>query len=154
MTEQSSANTQANNTQIALQRIYVKDLSFEAPNTPEMFKQNWSPEMNIELNSNAQALEDPALYEVVLSLTVTVKNQEKLAFLIEIKQAGIFMIKDANEEQMDHLLKSFCLQILYPYAREAVTDLASRGSFPQLLLAPIYFDGLYMQQKAEQQEKR
>ncbi len=152
MTEQTTQE-QMNSPEVNLQRIYIKDLSFEAPRTPAVFKEQWAPKMTFELNINPQSLEEDSLYEVVLSLSVhvnnTVNNEEKIAFLIEVKQAGIFSIKNAAAEQLDHILRSFCPQILYPYAREAVSDLAARGSFPQLLLAPIYFDGLYMKEKAD-----
>lgn len=147
---------QANGPEVNLQRIYIKDLSFEAPRTPVVFKEQWTPKMTFELNINPRPLEEESLYEVVLSLSVRVNNEinqeEKIAFLIEVKQAGIFSVKNAQPEQLDHILRSFCPQILYPYAREAVSDLAARGSFPQLLLAPIYFDGLYMKEKADREK--
>lgn len=147
---------QTNGPEVNLQRIYIKDLSFEAPRTPVVFKEQWTPKMMFELNINPRPLEEESLYEVVLSLSVRVNNEinqeEKIAFLIEVKQAGIFSVKNAQPEQLDHILRSFCPQILYPYAREAVSDLAARGSFPQLLLAPIYFDGLYMKEKADREK--
>lgn len=139
--------------EVNVQRIYVKDLSFEAPRTPEVFKEQWAPQMKFELNITSNPLQEEFLYEVVLDLVVHVKNHDNVAFLIDVKQAGIFSIKQADGEQLDHILRSFCPSILYPYAREAVSDLASRGSFPQLLLAPIYFDGLYMKEKADRAAK-
>lgn len=139
--------------EVNVQRIYVKDLSFEAPRTPEVFKEQWAPQMKFELNITSNPLQEESLYEVVLDLVVHVKNHDNAAFLIDVKQAGIFSIKQADGEQLDHILRSFCPSILYPYAREAVSDLASRGSFPQLLLAPIYFDGLYMKEKADRAAK-
>lgn len=156
MSEQQKVQEQMNGPEVNLQRIYIKDLSFEAPRTPVVFKEQWVPKMTFELNINPQPLEEDSLYEVVLSLSVhvnnTVNNEEKIAFFIEVKQAGIFTVKNAAPEQLDHILRSFCPQILYPYAREAVSDLAARGSFPQLLLAPIYFDGLYMKEKADREK--
>lgn len=149
MTEQE--NQQQNETQFMIQRIYVKDLSFETPNTPAVFQQQWEPELNLDLNTSTKQLE-PNVYEVVLSITATVQNQKAVAFLVEIKQAGIFTIQGAPDNQLDHLLNSFCPSILFPYAREAITSQVLHGSFPQLVLAPINFDALYMQQLAEKQK--
>lgn len=134
-----------------IQRIYVKDGSFEAPNTPDIFRQEWKPEVNVDLQTKTNRLED-TIYEVVLHLTVTVKMQDKTAFLVEVHQAGIFTLKGFPEEPLAHALGSMCPGILYPYAREAVSDLVMRGGFPQLLLAPVNFDALYFQH-LEQQRK-
>jgi preprotein translocase subunit SecB len=137
--------------QFLIQRVYMKDMSFEAPGTPDIFQQKWEPDLALDLQTSHKKLEED-VYEVVLHVTATVKNNNETAFLAEIKQAGIFTIKGAPGEQLDHLLGSFCPNILYPYAREAITSEVIRGSFPQLVLAPVNFDALYMQQK-EQQEK-
>ena len=152
MTEQNNNVAQANEqeTQFMIQRIYVKDLSYETPNTPAVFQQQWEPELNLELNTSHTQLEQ-GVYEVVLTVTATVANQKTTAFLVEIKQAGIFTIQGAPTNQLDHLLNSFCPNILFPYAREAITSQIIRGSFPQLVLAPINFDALYMQRLSEQQ---
>lgn len=136
--------------QFMIQRIYVKDLSFETPNTPAVFQQQWEPELNLDLNTNHTQLEE-GVYEVVLTVTATVTNNKTTAFLVEVKQAGIFTIQGAPSSQIDHLLGSFCPSILFPYAREAITSQVIRGSFPQLVLAPINFDALYMQQLQEKQ---
>lgn len=144
-------NEQANNeTQFMIQRIYVKDLSYEAPNTPAIFQQQWEPELSLDLNTTYTQLEEH-VYEVVLQVTTTVTNKNTTAFLVEVKQAGIFTIQSAQSNQLDHLLHSFCPNILYPYAREAISSQVIRGSFPQLVLAPINFDALYLQQQAEKQ---
>lgn len=137
-------------TQFMIQRIYVKDLSYETPNTPAVFQQKWEPELTLDLNTTHKLLE-PGVYEVILSVTATVSNQKATAFLVEVKQAGIFTIQGAPTNQLDHLLNSFCPNILFPYAREAITNQVIHGSFPQLVLAPINFDALYMQKLAEQQ---
>ncbi len=150
MSEQNNAAAQNDEAQFMIQRIYVKDLSYETPNTPAVFQQQWEPELNLELNTSNTELE-AHVYEVVLTLTATVKNQKTTAFLVEVKQAGIFTIQGAPQNQMDHLLNSFCPNILFPYAREAITSQVIRGSFPQLVLAPINFDALYMQQMADKQ---
>lgn len=151
MSEQQTpleANAEA---QFMIQRIYVKDSSFETPNTPAVFQQQWEPELSLELNTQHTKLEE-GVYEVVLTVTATVKNQNTIAFLSEVKQAGIFTIQGAATEQLDHLLGSFCPSILFPYARETVTTQAIHGSFPQLVLAPINFDALYLQQLEEKQK--
>jgi len=142
--------------QFAIQKIYTKDISFETPNSPAIFSEaKWEPEINVQLNSRAAQL-NPGLHEVVLTVTVTAKQGDKTAFLVEVQQAGIFQAEGIDEAQMGHLLGSFCPNILFPYAREAISDLVSRGGFPQLLLAPVNFDALYaqhlQQQQASQQE--
>jgi preprotein translocase subunit SecB len=138
----------AEETQFMIQRVYVKDLSFETNNTPAAFQQEWKPDLSLNIQIENKELE-PTVYEVVLSVTVTVKNQDATAFLVEVKQAGIFTISGAPDEQMGHLLGSFCPSLLFPYAREAITSEVVRGSFPQLVLAPINFDAIYMQQLEE-----
>jgi preprotein translocase subunit SecB len=145
VTEQTNAETQ-----FMIQRIYLKDASFEAPDTPKTFQQQWEPELSLNLNTQHTQLET-GVYEVVLTVTATVKNKDTIAFLAEVKQAGIFTIQGAVG-QVDQLLGSFCPNILFPYAREAITSNVIRGSFPQLVLAPINFDALYMQQVQERQK--
>jgi preprotein translocase subunit SecB len=151
MAEQANQEQQSNDTQFMIQRIYVKDLSYETPNTPAVFQQQWEPELTLDLNTTSTQLE-AGVYEVILTVTATVNNQKTVAFLVEVKQAGIFTIQGAPDNQLDHLLNSFCPSILFPYAREAITSQVIRGSFPQLVLAPINFDALYMQQLAEKQK--
>lgn len=146
-------NEQPKMPEVGIQRVYVKDLSFEAPHTPHVFKEIWTPQLNLELNIETKPLEEEFLYEVTLQVSIHVKNGDTQAFLVDVKQAGIFRVVGANPDQLDHILRSFCPQMLYPYAREVVSDLASRGSFPQLLLAPISFDNLYLQEKAARAEK-
>ncbi|PJD96021.1 MAG: protein-export chaperone SecB [Legionella sp.] len=149
MTEANTPNDMnANETQFMIQRIYLKDLSFETPNTPAVFQQQWEPELNLDINTSHNQLE-AGVYEVILHITATVANQKATAFLVEVKQAGIFTIQNAPANQLDHLLNSFCPNILFPYAREAITSQVIHGSFPQLVLAPINFDALYMQKLAE-----
>ena len=151
MNEQATQNQQNNETQFMIQRIYVKDLSYETPNTPAVFQQQWEPELNLDINTATVKLEE-TVYEVVLTVTATVSNQKTTAFLVEVKQAGIFTIQGAPDNQLEHLLNSFCPSILFPYAREAITSQVISGSFPQLVLAPVNFDALYMQQLAEKQK--
>jgi preprotein translocase subunit SecB len=150
MTDQATNEQQGVEAQFMIQRIYIKDSSFEAPNSPACFQQQWEPELTLDLNTQHTQLE-ANVFEVVLTVTATVKNQNAVAFLAEIKQAGIFTIQGAEGQQLGHLLGSFCPSILFPYAREAITGDVIRGSFPQLVLAPINFDALYMQQLQDKQ---
>jgi len=151
MTDQPNTAQSSEEAQFMIQRIYVKDLSYETPNTPAVFQQQWEPELNLDLNTTSTQLEN-GVFEVVLTVTATVANKKTTAFLVEVKQAGIFTIQGAETNQLDHLLNSFCPSILFPYAREAITSQVIRGSFPQLVLAPINFDALYMQQLQEKQK--
>jgi preprotein translocase subunit SecB len=150
MTNDTQTEQPVNETQFMIQRIYVKDLSFETKNTPAVFQQEWKPDLSLNLQIENKKLEADT-YEVVLTITTTVKNQNETAFLVEVKQAGIFTIAGAPEAQLAHLLGSFCPSLLFPYAREAITSEVVRGSFPQLVLAPINFDAIYMQQMEEKQ---
>ena len=147
MTEQTSngAAHDEQNPQFSLQRIYVRDLSFEAPKSPEIFRQEWSPSVAMDLNTRQKNL-DGDFYEVVLTLSVTVKNGEETAFIAEVQQAGIFLIKGLDAASMSHTLGAFCPNILFPYARETLDSLVVRGSFPALMLAPVNFDALYAQE--------
>ena len=151
MYEQIAPEQQASETQFMIQRIYIKNLSFETTNTPAVFQQQWEPELSLDLNTQHTQL-DESTYEVALTVTATVKNKTAVAFLIEVQQAGIFTIQGPAPEQLDHLLGSFCPSILFPYAREAITTEVIRGSFPQLVLAPINFDALYIQQMDEKKK--
>lgn len=145
MTDQKAndgAEQKGNQGQFSLQRIYIKDLSFESPGSPDTFRKEWKPEINLDLNSQNKKVQDN-IYEVVLSVTVTAKNDDGVAFLVEVQQAGLFQISGMPEAQLKQLLGAYCPNILFPYARETVSDVITRGSFPQLLLAPVNFDALY-----------
>lgn len=141
--------TNPNDQQFAIQRLYLKDLSVECPNSPEIFLDEWEPEMNLDLAVDGKKELSDGVREVVLTVTVTVKVKDKTAFLVEVKQAGIFTATGFPEDQMTHLLGSFCPNILYPYAREVVTDAVVKAGFPQLYLAPVNFDALLEQQQQE-----
>lgn len=127
-----------------IQRVYVKDISFECPNSPTIFKQEWAPEVSMDIDTKSTKLED-GVYEVVLSLTTTAKMGEDVAFLCEVQQAGIFSVGNLEGAQMAHCINAFCPNILFPYAREVVSSLVTRGTFPQLNLAPVNFDALFQQ---------
>lgn len=126
-----------------IQRIYTKDISFEAPNSPRIFQKNWEPEVKLDLDTASNKLAED-IYEVVLRVTVTATLENDTAFLCELQQAGIFTVSGIDEQQLAHCLGSYCPNILFPYARECVTSLVSRGTFPQLNLAPVNFDALFM----------
>ncbi|WP_027857958.1 protein-export chaperone SecB [Marinobacterium jannaschii] len=136
--------------QFAVQRIYVKDASLESPNAPEIFTKQWQPEINLDLNSRTQQLGENA-FEVVLTVTVTVKNEDETAFLVEVQQAGIFTIAGLEEMELRHTLGAFCPNILFPYARETIDTMVTKASFPPLMLAPVNFDALFAQQMAQQE---
>jgi preprotein translocase subunit SecB len=146
---QSSAT---DNQEFAIQRIYVKGLSFESPNTPEMFRQQWEPEVKIELHTESTTLAEN-VYEVSLQATVTASVKEKTGFLIEVTQAGIFTIAQFTDDQLKMMLGSYCPNILFPYVREVISDVINRASFPPFILAPINFDALYNRQLQEQTAK-
>lgn len=148
----SQENAQANGQQFAVQRIYVKDLSFEAPLGVNAFSQSWKPQVNQEINSKNQKVADNQ-YEVVLSLTITVKLEDQVAFLVEIQQAGLFAVAGLDDRQLTQVLNTMCLQILFPYARETVDSLVVKGSFPALMLPPINFDALFAQAVARSQQQ-
>lgn len=141
--QQNTEAAEAQGPQFSLQRIYVRDLSFEAPKSPAIFRQEWTPSVALDLNTRQKSLEGD-FHEVVLTLSVTVKNGEEVAFIAEVQQAGIFLIQGLDEASMSHTLGAFCPNILFPYARECITSLVSRGTFPQLNLAPVNFDALFM----------
>ncbi len=130
--------------QFSIQKIHVKDVSFEAPNSPQIFTEKWEPKVEFNLSSSAQALQED-LFETTLTVTVTIKVGDKTAYLIEVCQAGIFSISGLSEQEMGPMLGSFCPNLLFPYAREVVSDLVTKGGFPPMLLAPVNFDALYAQ---------
>lgn len=136
--------------QFAIQRIYVKDISFEAPNSPAIFRKEWTPEVKLDLDTRSEKLDD-ASFEVVLSLTVTTTIGTETAFLCEVQQAGIFTLPELPDAQMAHMIAAFCPNILFPYAREAISNLVNRGTFPQLNLSPVNFDALFAQYVQQRQ---
>ncbi|WP_162047351.1 protein-export chaperone SecB [Vibrio taketomensis] len=139
-----------------IQRIFLKDVSFEAPNSPEMFQKEWKPEVKLDLDTQSREL-GQGVYEVVLRLTTTVTNAEETAFLCEVQQGGIFTAENMEPGQLAHCLGAFCPNVLFPYARETISSLVMKGTFPQLNLAPVNFDALfmnYLQQQAQQGESQ
>lgn len=149
--EEASTNTQQE--QFGIQNLYVKDISFETPQSPQIFMEDWKPKMEYEISTNINNLEEN-VFEVVLNITVTVKVEEKTAFLVEVHQAGIFVVSGFAQDQLIYMLNTYCPTILYPYAREMISNLVTRGGFQPLLLAPINFEALYAEQQQQQQQSQ
>lgn len=136
-----------------VQRIYLKDLSFESPGSPAVFTKEFKPEANVELHTGHRKLAED-VYEVEVNITLTVKSGEDVAYLAEVKEAGIFTLKGYEQEQLGPLLGAYCPNMLYPFIREVVSDVVVKGGFPQQLLSPINFDALYAQHLQEQAAKQ
>ena len=132
----------------AIEKLYVKDASLEIPNAPQIFTDRTPPQVSVELGNSAQKL-DEGIYEVAIKVTVTSKIGDKVAFLVEATQAGIFGIRNVPDDNMEMILAITCPNILFPYARETVSDLVTRAGFAPVLLNPINFEALYMQQKEQ-----
>lgn len=147
MAEQNNAAEK----QFSIQKIYTKDISFETPNSPVVFTQKWEPTVDFNLGTNVLPLEN-SMYEVALNVTITVKNGDTTAYLVEVVQAGIFALAGFTPEELGPMLGSFCPNILFPYARETISDLVTRGGFPQMILAPVNFDALYAQHLQQSQQ--
>lgn len=135
-----------------IEKIYVKDLSLEIPNAPQVFLQREVPQVGIELQNVAKSV-DEGVFEVTITVTVTSKIEDKTVFLVEVAQAGIFQIRNVPQEGIEGLLGVACPNILFPYAREAVSDLVTRAGFPPVLLSPVNFEALFLQQKQHQAEQ-
>ncbi len=137
---------------VALRKIYIKDLSFESPQAPMVFTQpDLKPAANLNIRTSHRKLdEDQPIYEMVLTLTIDSKSGDETLFLVELHQAGLFQIDGFSEAETAQLLGTFCPNTLFPYAREAVSDAVRRGGFPEFLLQPIDFDGLWARGQAEQ----
>ncbi len=146
MTEQ-----QAPQRQFLIQRIYTKDLSFEAPNSPKIFQENWSPEINVGLGHEVNDLGEGNI-EVILRVNVEAKHGGNTVFLVEVQQAGLFMVQGFNDDEKGALLGIAAPNVLFPYARELISDLVTRGSFPQFLLQPVNFEAIYAQQRQAKQQ--
>ena len=151
MTEQPAIDTNQQN--FAIQKLYTKDVSFESPNTPDIFKDNaWKPDINVQIQSRSTSLADD-VFEIVLMITVTAKvAEDNIAYLAEVQQAGIFSISGFDDHDMTYMLGSYCPNILFPYVRECISDLVIRGGFPQMVLQPVNFDALLAQQLGKEDQ--
>jgi preprotein translocase subunit SecB len=139
--------------QFIMQRIYNKDISFESPGTPNVFTKQWQPKVNVDLNTRSTPIDENGNFEVILSITLTAKVDDETAFLVEVKQAGIFFVTGFEEPQLRRLLGTAAPNILFPYARENIDSLVVKGGFPAIMLAPVNFEALYeqaLQQQAAQ----
>ena len=147
---QAAGQNDENRPEFSIQRIYLKDLSFEAPQGAEGFKKQWKPKVNQDLRTQVRKLDDDH-YDVVLHLTITVKEEEETMYLVEVQQAGIFRIRGFEQQQLSTVLNTHCPQIIFPYARETIDNVVSKGTFPALMLPPLNFDAIYQQALAQQQ---
>ncbi|HEY3433881.1 MAG TPA: protein-export chaperone SecB [Rhodocyclaceae bacterium] len=133
----------------SIEKLYVKDLSLEVPNAPFVFMEQEAPNIEVQIQNNGSAIGD-GMYEVSLTVTVTAKNGDKAYFLVEVSQAGIFRIEGVPEESIEPIMAIACPNILFPYARETVSDAVNRAGFPPVILAPVNFEAIYQQRQAEQ----
>lgn len=138
--------------QFVIQKIYTRDISFESPNAPEIFKgDSWNPNLDVNIQTRSRALADK-VFEIVLMVTVTAKlGDERNAYLAEVQQSGVFTIDGFGDDDLTYMLGSYCPNILFPYARECLTDLVARGGFPQMVLQPVNFDALLAKELAKTQ---
>ncbi|MFN2287883.1 MAG: protein-export chaperone SecB [Chromatocurvus sp.] len=155
MAEEQAAAAQDNQQQqqFAMQRIYNKDVSFESPATPGVFRKQWQPKINVDLNTKSNAIDEEGNFEVVLTITLTAKIEEETAFLVEVQQAGIFYITGFEGENLRRLLGTAAPNVLFPYARENIDSLVVKGGFPAVMLSPVNFDALYQQAVAQAESR-
>lgn len=151
--ENANARNEAPQEQFGIQKFYLKDVSFEAPNSPHIFTEQVEPNIELQLSNEVNALAQD-VYEIVLKVTVTAKAEDKTAFLVEVQQAGIFSISGFDDTRLSYMLNSYCPNILFPYIREEISSLVISGGFQPLLLAPVNFDALYAQQMEQQQKQQ
>ena len=142
---EENASTEEEQARFVIQKIYTKDISFETPNSPEIFREEWKPELDLQLGNDYVRIDDDN-HEITLTVTVTAKVGDKIAFLAEVKQAGVFSLTGYSDQEMGPLVGSYCPNTLFPFAREVISDIVLKGGFPQLVLAPVNFDAVYMNQ--------
>jgi preprotein translocase subunit SecB len=140
--------------QFGIEKIYLKDLSLEIPNAPQIFLERDTPQIEINVHNGASPLDQPGLYEAVLTVTVTAKLKDKTAFLVEVAQAGIFQIVNLPPQELDAVLGVLCPGTLLPYAREAVASLMTRAGFPPVLLQHMNFDAAYQERLRQLQQEQ
>ena len=151
MNDQTAATGDTPQRSVTLRKFYIKDLSFESPMAPEVFtRTELKPASNLNLRTTHRKLDDQPIYEMTLTLTLDSKVDDETVFLVELHQAGLFQIEGFNEAETAQILGTFCPNTLFPYAREAISSVIQRGGFPEFLLQPIDFDGLWARSQAEQ----
>lgn len=136
-----------------LQRLYLKDLSLESPNAPEIFLKPWEPEIRMEMDNSIRKLEEEGLFDIQLKITVTARVEDKVAYIAEVVQGGIFSIQGYDGEQLKQITGSTCPETLYPYARAAISHIITQASFPTFLLTPVNFDYIYSRRLQSQAEE-
>lgn len=153
MSENNVTPEQSQQAIFNIEKLYVKDLSLEIPHAPAIFLERETPQIDLQLHTHATPVEE-AIYEVTVTVTVTAKlpEQDKIMFLVEAKQAGIFQLRNIPQDEIETVLGVMCPNILYPYLREVVSDLVVRAGFAPVILSPINFDALYQQQKTQTPE--
>ena len=144
----------AQNTQptFSIEKVYVKDLSLEIPNAPGIFLERDAPQVDIQLHHSSTGVED-GVYETTLTVTVTAKLKDKTMFLVEAAQAGIFVVRNLPQQDLEAVLAIACPNILFPYVREVISDVVVRAGFPPVVLAPVNFEAIYAQQRNQQQQQ-
>ena len=140
------SDPQNNQPVFSIEKVYVKDLSLEIPNAPQVFLERDAPMVDIQLHHNSTGVEQ-GVYETVLTVTVTAKANEKTMFLVEVAQAGIFVVRNIPAQELEAILGVACPNILFPYVREVISDLVVRAGFPPVILSPVNFEGIYQQQR-------
>ncbi len=133
----------------SIQRIYVKDASFEAPHAPQIFLEEWKPDINVQMDNTVNVIDETGVYDVQLKVNVTVSLGDKTAYIAEAVQGGIFLITGFPDEDRIRLTGSVCPDILYSYVREVISGLVVKASFPAFLLSPVNFDSLYQKRMRE-----
>ncbi|RKX66545.1 MAG: protein-export chaperone SecB [Tenericutes bacterium] len=152
MAEENAASTEEQQARFVIQKIYTKDISLETPNSPNIFREEWQPELDLQLGNEHNKIDDDT-HEITLTVTATAKVSDKVAFLVEVKQAGVFTLTGYTDQEMGPLIGSYCPNTLFPFAREVISDLVLKAGFPQLVLSPVNFDALYMQQMEQAQQQ-
>ena len=148
----NEAAAQATPSKFNLHQVYTKDVSFESPQSPAVFTwKDYRPDTEVDLKAQQSLIDaDKHIYEVVLQVTVTAKQQDQVVFLVEVHQAGIFTVEGSTPEMLEMLLEAACPTVLYPFVRETIASLTAKGGFPQFLLSPVNFDAMYLQKKNQQ----
>ena len=142
------SDPQNNQPVFSIEKVYVKDLSVEIPNAPQVFLEREAPTVDIQLHHNSSGVED-GVYETVLTVTVTAKANEKTMFLVEVAQAGIFVARNIPAQELEQVLGIACPNILFPYVREVISDTVVRAGFPPVILSPVNFEAIYASQRQQ-----
>ena len=147
------SEAQNNQPVFSIEKVYVKDLSLEIPNAPQVFLEREAPQVDIQLHHNSSSIEE-GVYQTLLTVTVTAKSQDKTMFLVEAAQAGIFVVRNVPSPDLEAVLGIACPNILFPYVREVISDIVVRAGFPPVVLAPVNFEAIYQQQREQQQQQQ